>query len=169
MAARPAEQSGAYREAVAVSEVVMPLFLELVVALFGLSSSDWAALPLTMPQFKVLALLVRGETPTVSEVARLLQVTPPTASGILDRLEEKGLIVREEDPVDRRVVHVRLSADRRALLRQLFPLSERRLNDRVDHLPPDERARLAAALRDVLAALALPAGERTSAPLESRS
>jgi DNA-binding MarR family transcriptional regulator len=156
-----------------MSELVIPLFLELAVALVGLSSSDWAALPLTMPQFKVLALLVRGETPTVSEVAHVLHVTPPTASGILDRLEEKGLIVREDDPVDRRVVHVRLAGDRRTLLRQLFPVSGRQLHDRLDRLPPSELARLEAALREVLAAL-LPSsveqtGPRTAAPLETRS
>lgn len=156
-----------------MSELVFPLFLDLAVALFGLTAPDWAALPLTMPQFKVLALLLRGDTPTVTEVARVLHVTPPTASGILDRLEEKRLVIREDDPADRRVVHVRLAADRQTLVRQLFPSAERTLDSQFAALDESERDHLEHALRQMLAALQSPSAERTPlrrpSPLEARS
>ena len=147
-----------------MSEQVIPLFLDLAVALIALSSVDLAALPLTMPQFKVLALLLRGDTPTVSEVAHWLQVTPPTASGILDRLEEKRLIVRVDDPADRRIVHVHLAEDRKTLLRRLFPGAEEGLHAEFDALAPSEVERLRDALREVLGALHVASGEQVAGP-----
>jgi DNA-binding MarR family transcriptional regulator len=42
-----------------------------------------------------------------STLARLMQVHPATMTGMLDRLEAEGWIVRERDPGDRRAVLIR--------------------------------------------------------------
>ena len=46
---------------------------------------------------------------TISELAALLDVSPPSVSAMVDRLVEKGALIRERSKQDRRVVVVRLS------------------------------------------------------------
>jgi DNA-binding MarR family transcriptional regulator len=57
---------------------------------------------LTGAQARVLALLARESTP-MRQVARKLKCEPSNVTGIVDRLESRGLVVRRSDPADRRV------------------------------------------------------------------
>ena len=57
---------------------------------------------LTGAQARVLALLAREPTP-MRQVARQLKCEPSNVTGIVDRLETRGLVVRRADPADRRV------------------------------------------------------------------
>ena len=57
---------------------------------------------LTGAQARVLALLAREPTP-MRKVARQLKCEPSNVTGIVDRLESRGLAVRRPDPADRRV------------------------------------------------------------------
>jgi DNA-binding MarR family transcriptional regulator len=57
---------------------------------------------LTGAQARVLALLAREPTP-MRQVARKLKCEPSNVTGIVDRLESRGLVVRRSDPADRRV------------------------------------------------------------------
>jgi DNA-binding MarR family transcriptional regulator len=57
---------------------------------------------LTGAQARVLALLAREPTP-MRQVARQLKCEPSNVTGIVDRLESRGLAVRRPDPADRRV------------------------------------------------------------------
>jgi DNA-binding MarR family transcriptional regulator len=60
-----------------------------------------------------------------SALARRLGVHPATVTGILDRLERGGWVVRERDPSDRRAVVVRAARDRYGeLLRHYSGLSQ---------------------------------------------
>ena len=53
---------------------------------------------------------------TPSWIAQHVQVSPSTVIGILDRLEAKGLIQRERDREDRRLVQVSLTEPGRGLV-----------------------------------------------------
>jgi DNA-binding MarR family transcriptional regulator len=53
---------------------------------------------------------------TLGKLAAAEQVQPPTMTSIVSRLEEGGMVVRETDPVDRRVARVRVSVDGKRLL-----------------------------------------------------
>lgn len=57
---------------------------------------------LTGAQARVLALLAREPTP-MRQVARQLKCEPSNVTGIVDRLESRGLVERRPDPADRRV------------------------------------------------------------------
>lgn len=57
---------------------------------------------LTGAQARVLALLSREPTP-MRKVARKLKCEPSNVTGIVDRLESRGLVERRPDPADRRV------------------------------------------------------------------
>lgn len=64
---------------------------------------------------------------TVSELAHLLSVSAPSASSILDRMEEHGLVERVRDAVDRRVVHVGVAEQGRRMMEEMMGLKREQL------------------------------------------
>jgi MarR family 2-MHQ and catechol resistance regulon transcriptional repressor len=70
--------------------------------------------------FRVLeALLHKGPLP-VNTVGPKVWLTPGSISVAVDRLVKKGLVSRKDDPGDRRVRRVELTAKGRALIRRGF-------------------------------------------------
>ena len=63
-----------------------------------------------------------------TELARRAGLHPATMTGILDRLERGGWIVRERDPSDRRAVRVRAVRDRYGQLLALYSGLSRSMN-----------------------------------------
>jgi DNA-binding MarR family transcriptional regulator len=63
-----------------------------------------------------------------SALARRAGLHPATLTGILDRLEKGGWIVRERDPSDRRAVVVRVARERYADIMRLYQGMNRGMN-----------------------------------------
>ncbi|MBP8129643.1 MAG: MarR family transcriptional regulator [Candidatus Hydrogenedentes bacterium] len=64
---------------------------------------------LTLAQVNALMVIQeRGEV-TITQLARALQVSAPSASTMADRLVEMGLVVREHGSTDRREVRVQIA------------------------------------------------------------
>lgn len=78
------------------------------------------------PQQHQLLLAVRGlperMRPTIGAIAERLCVQHHTAVALVDKLEERGLILRERSEADRREVLLRVTYDGEALLRTLSAL-----------------------------------------------
>ncbi|HJR90325.1 MAG TPA: MarR family transcriptional regulator, partial [Aeromicrobium sp.] len=89
---------------------------------------------LTMRQLHVLVAASQPEGVTVHELADALQTSDPTASGLVNRLADKGLVVRVEDDADRRVRHVQLTEAGEETLSELDSAYERLLAEMVDLL-----------------------------------
>ncbi len=70
----------------------------------------WAELGLTTAQLRVLFLMRESPGVTAGELACRLSVTPPTISGIVDRLVKLDLVRRADDSQDRRLVRNFLTA-----------------------------------------------------------
>lgn len=97
---------------------------------------------LTFSQYNVLRIL-RGEGKAMSclEIARRMVQVVPAMTGLLDRLERRGLVQRDRDVEDRRVVRITLTKEGGKLLgtldepvlglhrRLLGHLSQRELRD----------------------------------------
>lgn len=87
-------------------------------------------LDVTIHQLKTLMVLflAPAEQATtgmrVSDLARALGVTAATASSLAERLVERGLIERREDPADRRQRRCRVSASGQQLLTQFFEAAQ---------------------------------------------
>lgn len=77
--------------------------------------------PLTMQQLKVLTL-VAAERDRASgrELAETMGVSVATMSGLVDRLAEHGMVHRSDDPDDRRVRRLGVTAAGTATLRSLL-------------------------------------------------
>lgn len=106
-------------------------------------------------EFDVLTALRRAGEPfelTAGELSARTHVTSGTMTSRLDKLTGRKLVTRRPDPVDGRLVRVRLTAQGRRRVDAAFEAlleSERELLGR---LADPTRARLAAALRDLLIA-----------------
>ncbi len=65
----------------------------------------------TLPRFDVMSALYRNpKGMKMSELSRMLMVSNGNVTGIVDRLREDGLLLRESVPGDRRAASVRLTA-----------------------------------------------------------
>jgi DNA-binding MarR family transcriptional regulator len=93
---------------------------ELEGAITPIIPHDWLTTDLTMPQLKVMTILWREGPARMSELASGLAVTLATATGVVDRLVEKGYVVREGLPGDRRVVICRLSQEGEEFMKALW-------------------------------------------------
>lgn len=103
-----------------------------------------------------LATIFREGPITLSHLAIEEHVTPPTITKLVDKLDERGFVSRQIDPNDRRVCRVTITTSG---VEQLDSIRVRRtewLSDRLSALPPDDLARLDAAV-GVLEALTKPA------------
>jgi DNA-binding MarR family transcriptional regulator len=85
---------------------------------------EWLHLNLTMPQLKVALLLFTGGPTRMSTIASELEVSTATATGVVERLVDRRLVLREGDPSDRRVVICRLSHEGERLISGLWQLSQ---------------------------------------------
>jgi DNA-binding MarR family transcriptional regulator len=72
----------------------------------------------SIPQLHVLMRLQEGGPTMVSELAHALGTSIPSASSIVDRMEEHGLVDRVRNEIDRRVVHVAISERGRAVVEE---------------------------------------------------
>ncbi len=75
---------------------------------------------LTPSQFDVIATLGDTGGITCSELSAATLVTKGTLTGVLDRLEAKGLIQRDAIEGDRRCIRIRLTSKGEALFRKTF-------------------------------------------------
>lgn len=76
---------------------------------------------LTSSQFDVLATLGNTAGMTCGELSGRTLVTKGTLTGVLDRLEGKGILERVPSKSDRRSLLVRLTTKGDALFRETFP------------------------------------------------
>ncbi len=74
---------------------------------------------ISMAHFHVMTLLERHGEMGMSRIAELLDVSLSAATGLIDRIEERGFVERVRVADDRRVVRVRLTESGVSLLRDV--------------------------------------------------
>jgi DNA-binding MarR family transcriptional regulator len=90
-------------------------------ALMDKGASHIRSLGLTGSQFDVIATLGDTGGMTCKELSEQTLVTKGTLTGVLDRLEKKGLIERVPSREDRRSTIIRLTPKGDARFRRVFP------------------------------------------------
>jgi DNA-binding MarR family transcriptional regulator len=123
----------------------LPARLRLVVTRLARQLRQRAVVDLTPSQISALATIERAGPVTLGELAALERVQPPSVTVVVTRLEEKGLVVRRQDPQDRRVVRVETTKDGRRLLARSRSRKDAELDRRLRLLSDEERATLASA------------------------
>ncbi len=90
-------------------------------------------------QIKLVMYLAIHGSQTMSDLAEGLKVTTPAITGLVDKLEKRGMVERLRDPQDRRVVHVRLAPRARMIAEQHLEARRRQMRSVLTTLTPEEQ------------------------------
>jgi DNA-binding MarR family transcriptional regulator len=146
---------------VGVPETITPAIASLVLdeltPLLNSAKSAWAARcqerGLSMTHFQVLAHLDRSGSVPMGSIADALGVSLSNTTGIVSRMEERGVVERVHDQDDRRRVIVRMTDAGREVMQELGDLRRQHLTTIIEALPPESQENLLRAIRDVRAAI----------------
>jgi DNA-binding MarR family transcriptional regulator len=105
---------------------------------------------LTLPQIITMHALRRHGLRTVSDVAGCSRLSPAATSHMVERLVRQGLLVREEDPDDRRQRRVSLTEQGRQLVDDIEEARLAMVATALGQLQAATRRRLAEALQAVV-------------------
>lgn len=134
----------------AVARDLAPRLARLIITL----RRDTATAGLTRAQLTVLRVLSDGDPRRITELADIEQVTQPSMTVLLTRMERLGWVARQRDDTDRRGVRVRITDHGRTRLARASAVYAEALAGRLRRLEPNERAALAAAVPALDAVLA---------------
>ena len=104
---------------------------------------------ISMAHLFLMTMIEKQGPLPMSRVAELVGSGLPTASGIVTRMEERGLVRREHDTRDRRVVLVRLTDEGIAELQTLHLARRERMAAAIGHLSEPERGGLLSSIRSL--------------------
>ena len=95
-------------------------------------------LDLTPSQFDVIATLGNTDGMNMTDLAEKTLVTKGTLTGIIDRLEKKGIVTRIVPPENRRSFTIVLTSEGEKAFNTVFPAHIAYLKERFDRLSPQE-------------------------------
>jgi 4'-phosphopantetheinyl transferase len=98
----------------------------------------WPSGPLSLVHLQVLTVLETEGPVPMGALADSLDVSQASATGIVDRMEQRGLIERRRDDEDRRVIRVALTEAGTRLLSGVAADRRERLGHLLDELSDDE-------------------------------
>lgn len=103
------------------------------------------------PQLVALRAIARLGPITVTALARSINLSQPTVTGILNRLEHQGLIRRDRDEADRRAVMLTITTLGANVLRETPALLEDRFRRELSRLEEWEQTQTLATLQRIAA------------------
>jgi len=105
----------------------------------------------TSPQLACLLAIAEKEKTTATIISRQVFLSPSTIVGILDRLEAKGLVRRQRDANDRRVITITITEEGKRLARSAPSPLQDTLAEALRELPGQEQTSIAESLERVVA------------------
>lgn len=100
----------------------------------------------TLAQMKCLQYIHSHDRVLIGDIAKSRGISYPAATKTISRLEEKGLVVREHDPADRRNIFVRLTDCGRMTATQILPERIRRFKALLHEMPLEKRQSMEAGI-----------------------
>ena len=116
-------------------------------AVAGHAEADIARHELTSAEFGILEALYHRGPLLLGDLQRKILVSSGGVTYLVDRLEEKGLVERQECPEDRRARYAALTPAGRKLIARIFPDHARRIAHAVSGLSRTEQREATALLR----------------------
>jgi len=102
---------------IAISETMQSL-RRIFKAIQDYSHEVYSKFGITGPQLWALKTIARKKSLPLGELSKEMYLDPSTVTGVIDRLEGKGYVVRDRDKTDRRVVNVRLTPAGESLVKK---------------------------------------------------
>ena len=110
-------------------------------------------LGISMAQLNIMYTLQREGVMTMSHLADTLGASFSNATGLVDRMEERGFIERSRVPEDRRVVLVRVTEAGTRMIEESDAVSDELMRTVLARLDPAELPAIARAVAEVRSAL----------------
>jgi len=118
---------------------------------------------ITAPQLICLLHAVNNGPVSATTIGREVHLSPSTVVGILDRLEEKGLVERQRSREDRRIVRVTATPEGIELAKKAPSPLQQTLANTLSELPELEQATIALSLERIVSLMEAP--EVDAAPI----
>jgi len=109
---------------------------------------------ITLPQLWALEYLSRQGSSPMNTLAGHLKISRPAATGLIDRLIAQGLVRREGDSKDRRVVRVSITSKGRKITTDIWEQKRKTIIKVFGQISPEEREQYITILGKVVANLA---------------
>ena len=90
----------------------------------------------TLPMYRVLAVLRQSETKTLSELSNLVRVEQSTLSRLIGQMVKRGLVTRKRPADNGRIVHIDLTPSGEAMADRLISVAIHFEATAVTHLSP---------------------------------
>jgi DNA-binding MarR family transcriptional regulator len=119
------------------------------------SSERVLRLGISMAQLHILYMLQRSGEMPMSRLAEGLNVSLSNATGLIDRIEERGFVERTRVPEDRRIVKIRVTPEGTRMLDEIDALSDELLRSVLGRLGPTKLGGVSEAVAALRAALEL--------------
>lgn len=113
------------------------------------SAPDVKAMGLTTTQFDVIATLGNQPPMTCKELGEKTLVTKGTLTGVLERLESKGIVERKLNPGDARSQMIGLTAAGQSLFEKVFPAHLQHLEKAFSKLSEQELSEVTKSLQSM--------------------
>jgi MarR family transcriptional regulator, 2-MHQ and catechol-resistance regulon repressor len=111
------------------------------------SAPDLRSMDLTMTQFDVIATLGNQSPMTCKELGEKTLVTKGTLTGVVERLESKGILERKLNPKDARSQMISLTTEGQKLFERVFPAHLQHLAKAFNQLNANELQEFSKALQ----------------------
>lgn len=93
---------------------------------------------ISITEFSVLEVLYQRGKQTIQQIGNSILVSSGSMTYIIDKLEQRGLLIRSDCPDDRRMIHVTLTVDGNGLMDEIMPKYHVIVNQMFELLDSDE-------------------------------
>lgn len=104
---------------------------------------------LNITEFSVLEVLYHKGKQTIQQIGNRILISSGSMTYVIDKLEQKGLLRRNDCPDDRRVIHVTLTNAGNELMNQIMPPYDVMIDHIFDSLNSDEAETLVRLLQKI--------------------
>lgn len=109
---------------------------------------------LTAPQARVILEVFINKKISVKQLTQNLRMTQSTVSDIVERLTEKGILIKKPNPQDKRSVQIMLTEEMVKIIEETSPKPIQQIMGAVlDNLQPNEQATVEEGMRLLVAAV----------------
>ncbi|MEH7272172.1 MarR family winged helix-turn-helix transcriptional regulator, partial [Neobacillus vireti] len=104
---------------------------------------------LSITEFSVLEALFYQGKQTIQQIGNRILISSGSMTYVIDKLEQKGIIKRNDCREDRRVIHITLTADGMNMMENIMPKYQELVDSFFGNLTDDESEFLVNALKKV--------------------
>jgi len=98
-----------------------------------------AEFSLNPTEFAVLELLYHKGNQPLQHIGEKILIASGSITYVVDKLEKKGLVVRNPCSADRRVIYAEITDSGNTLMNEIFPIHEQFLHEQMSDLSNEEK------------------------------